>query len=552
MKNLLVGMLSALTIFSLSGCGGGGGGGGGTTPTTPTTPSNELADEYQGFAKLGSLSGATVKIYKINSDGTKEIKWIETTIDSRDLATSGAFNSHFKDFGYPSAYYLYEVSGGVDIDSDNDGVVDTNPKTNTGTMRAIVYSDDFKSYLDNELKITLLSEIVYQRVEDAISNDNFKLSTYLDNEAKYVLEKDINLDGKIDYDDVLSFNPVADADKVTQSFKDTNYDSYTNLLRYNSLDINPVTNLNITPNSFSMNNTSLSYQNLTNIAFSSDYMQLYTNLGYTTSSSVFAIKDLTNDTKTFVTHNGISNNNFGITINSNDTKAYFVSLDYTTKDNFLVIIDLLTKSLDRYITFNEDTTINSNVILVNNKAFVATNKGLAQIDLADYSISYLDTNISNHLVMSKDGKSIYGVSVADDKIGVFDTLTHQTNLIDVTSSVKFAVSSDENIFYSIGGSSLIITNLSTKSEITIPLVTVTASNIILNSKESKAYVAVGSYSNIFDVAVVDLNTTYVSYLNSLFSVPTNIAIKLGKDDKNLYISNIYEERITYLDVSSLN
>jgi len=52
------------------------------------------SNRYNGLAQLGNLANAEVKIYKIEGNGTKTLKWSETTTDGKNLDDIGKFNNH--------------------------------------------------------------------------------------------------------------------------------------------------------------------------------------------------------------------------------------------------------------------------------------------------------------------------------------------------------------------------------------------------------------------------------------------------------------------------
>ena len=67
------------------------------------------------------------------------------------------------------------VSGGVDIDSDDNGIIDDTPTQNSGTIHAFALAGELKA---SNVNVTLLSEIVYQYTKHLIgkidTNDMLK------------------------------------------------------------------------------------------------------------------------------------------------------------------------------------------------------------------------------------------------------------------------------------------------------------------------------------------------------------------------------------------
>ena len=178
---------------------------------------NDTDPNVRGVAQLGLLKNATVKIFKINNDGTYTKLWTETTSDG-DIGSAGRFNTHSNELEDKS-YYLYQVTDGEDIDADNDGVEDENATTTQGAMRAIVRGEWLKDMDDDAFKITAISEMLYINSANDIKNNYIGLTGALAKNAKELVGVDINSDGNIDAKDVLVFDPVIDMDTLKKSLK---------------------------------------------------------------------------------------------------------------------------------------------------------------------------------------------------------------------------------------------------------------------------------------------------------------------------------------------
>lgn len=168
-----------------------------------------------GIAQLGLLDGAEVKIYKLNSDGNKSLLYTDTTLGG-DITTAGRFNAHINDLEN-DVIYLYEVSGGVDIDSDDDGIVDDTPTPNLGTVHLFGKGSDIKTL--GSVRVTMASDIVYRKLLCHLRTEPYTITSAAINAAiAKVLGKDINNDGVIDIDDILRFNAVTDASSLTRTY----------------------------------------------------------------------------------------------------------------------------------------------------------------------------------------------------------------------------------------------------------------------------------------------------------------------------------------------
>ena len=178
---------------------------------------NDTDPNVRGVAQLGLLKNATVKIFKINNDGTYTKLWTETTSDG-DIGSAGRFNTHSNELE-DKTYYLYQVTDGEDIDANNDGVEDENATATKGAMRAVVRGEWLKDMDDDAFKITALSEMLYIKSIDDIKNNYLGLTGALATHAKELLGVDINSDGNIDAKDILVFDPMVDKDTLKEDFR---------------------------------------------------------------------------------------------------------------------------------------------------------------------------------------------------------------------------------------------------------------------------------------------------------------------------------------------
>ena len=199
--------LALLVGFIIWSCGGGGGGGGGEQPTP--TPS-----QYTGKAILGNLAGATVKIFRVDNDGSLTLLWTEKTSNGNTLDEIGNFNSHANELD-DNTLYIYQVSGGNDWDVDEDGVKDAAPTENKGAIRAIVLGKEVKE-VGNNFVVSALTEFQYRWLARYLKYnfDRNKLLQERDRIASKFLTQDLNGDSTINQKDVISFVPQTDKDKI--------------------------------------------------------------------------------------------------------------------------------------------------------------------------------------------------------------------------------------------------------------------------------------------------------------------------------------------------
>ncbi|MBU1217103.1 hypothetical protein KJ870_10405, partial [bacterium] len=168
-------------------------------------------------ALLGPLSNAIIEL----SDARDEIPFYQSsTSGDNSILTSGVFY-------FPLAilntledekYYILSASGGDDIDSNDDGVLDTTATQNNGTIHVIVTGKQLKT---ENFKINVLTEIVYQLSKDSIVNADINataVNKYLSDISKRLLSKDVNNDNIIDYEDILNWLPMFDKDKLLKPY----------------------------------------------------------------------------------------------------------------------------------------------------------------------------------------------------------------------------------------------------------------------------------------------------------------------------------------------
>jgi len=163
-------------------------------------------DEY-GEAGLGKWGGASVKIYKLEDNATKILKFSETTSIGSDVDSTGVFNSHRLELEQNS-FYIYEVSGGEDYDVNNDGVLDVTPRPNSGTIHAIV-KGSWVRHISWRPRVNLMSEVFYQwglkYIDDLVLLDTKLL--HPERSGLYII-KDLNGDSSSNAIDALIYNPV--------------------------------------------------------------------------------------------------------------------------------------------------------------------------------------------------------------------------------------------------------------------------------------------------------------------------------------------------------
>lgn len=196
--------LVGFAVVVLTACGGGGSGVGQTTP---------IESYAKGIAQLGYISGGKVSLYAL--DDLQNPMAETKTATSQDLTKVGRFT--FSDLVLEdSSYYLVTVTGGEDIDADDNGILDDTPTALKGIVHAVVSGAELK----RGIKVNAYTDMAYEKLADDLQTmTTSEISEALDRSAKEYLF-DVDGDDSIDYGDILSFDPLRDKDKTKKSYSD--------------------------------------------------------------------------------------------------------------------------------------------------------------------------------------------------------------------------------------------------------------------------------------------------------------------------------------------
>ncbi len=174
-----------------------------------------------GKAQMGRLKGATVKLFKLNSDGTQELLATETTKSKGNFNLIGNFDLH-TELLEDHCFYVYEISDGIDIDSDDNGKEDPKSTINHGKLHLISKGIWIKN-ANYKIRVTPLSEMLYSYLKRDEFNDLEKLKTY----SQILLKESLEQDREIDARDIMLFNPVKDKELLYPTLTYNN--SYSNI-----------------------------------------------------------------------------------------------------------------------------------------------------------------------------------------------------------------------------------------------------------------------------------------------------------------------------------
>ena len=182
----------------LSACGGGGGSDGDNNNDT----GNPVQSAKSSQAILGPLSGASVQAFRLG-DLSSPVETTTAEESDSDLDIAGSFDLILS--GIPDdEMILVSVSGGNDIDADDDGVLDASPTVNSGTIHALATAADWRK----GGKINILTEMAWRETKPKVEAGDLEgLQDHLKWVAMTFIGEDVNGDDDIDYKDLIDFNP---------------------------------------------------------------------------------------------------------------------------------------------------------------------------------------------------------------------------------------------------------------------------------------------------------------------------------------------------------
>ncbi|MCH9812570.1 MAG: hypothetical protein K0U47_01340 [Epsilonproteobacteria bacterium] len=517
-------------ILVLSGCGGGGSAKEESDTNQTTIPihstdvnnTNETpVDNNQSEVKLmkaqlGVLADATVKIYQLDNNQQRTLLYTETTSNGDSFEEVGNFNGHV-DVLDTERFYLYEVEGGVDRDSNDDGVLDIVGKTNNGKIRLVAKG---KSLKEAELpRVSLASEMLYVHVAKDIAYDFDNLESNLESYVSSIVDEDLNSDGKIDIDDLVNFNPVTQQGGLNDQY---DMQALSNAILDNDLSYMQENNSSQIIGGYQVDDGAYYMRDL---VLSPDGSTVYTIASTRYSPLGLVAIDVTEKKSPQYLDNLSINieNPYGITISNNGEKV-FVADEY----NGLQIINSVNpESLKPLSAYNEEAYVEDVVLSKDNtKAFVA-------IDYGDNMLEIVDIQNSDTLALLGSVASPVGsftLKLSHDETKVFSLTRQDLKIIDVQDVANPRLLSELNITESIN-------------------------DVVLTKDDTKAFIALGTEGiAVLDVSNV-LEPQIIATLNIREDSTNNIAyaydLVLSHDEKRLFVAH-YSEGLKIIDVQDLH
>lgn len=204
-KSVVKWFVFVFTLIFISACGGSSKSSSKSSSSTPYS-----IDNSKNNAVMGPLRDATVNIYRFG-DLNKSIETVKTD-------KFGAFSVKLDKIP-DDELLLVTVSGGYDIDSNDDGILDESPVKNNGTIHALATKNDLKN---GKCNVTLVSEVIFQYIKPYL-NDPHYTQEDIKNMIK-VLTKYFVKDNN--YSSLLKFNPI---DKKSKQLLKMDYSKFLGL-----------------------------------------------------------------------------------------------------------------------------------------------------------------------------------------------------------------------------------------------------------------------------------------------------------------------------------
>ena len=204
---LLVIFIYLVVFFTFSGCDGGS--------TNKSSHGNPQVPVVTGQALLGPLTNAAVDVYRY--DDLQHPLHSTMTSHSNDIFEAGLFDIP-EELLKGQMLYVVVISGGMDIDADDDGYIDVTPTENQGKLHLAATGSQLKS---GEFKANVLTDIVYQKISYLLLAQ-YPMETIIEEMdifARSLISEDLNGDGKRDIKDLLVWNPLEGKHQVIQAWE---------------------------------------------------------------------------------------------------------------------------------------------------------------------------------------------------------------------------------------------------------------------------------------------------------------------------------------------
>jgi hypothetical protein len=185
---------------------------------SPGSGEQSLPWQYRIIPRLdqalaGPLGGAQFSLVDA-FDPNRTVLFGGSTTYGGSTITTGLINMPkvFKADLEDEKLYLLTISGGEDIDVDDDLRIDTLPTTNQGSFHALLTGEEIKA---GGFKINILTEAAYQVNKNFLeTNTTEQILENMDDAAFRLLREDVNNDSEINHKDLYAWIPSFDKEKL--------------------------------------------------------------------------------------------------------------------------------------------------------------------------------------------------------------------------------------------------------------------------------------------------------------------------------------------------
>ena len=140
---------------------------------------------------IGRWEGALSNLFLIENNGSKTLLYSDISSIDANISKTAKVSTHHLRLA-ANKTYLYEVSGGLEVDSNLDGVRDEVSVDNNGTLHAYVRGA-WLTENDNNLSINLMTEAFYQWVNKEMDSfDMASLNSSLDEGYTPICRQDLS------------------------------------------------------------------------------------------------------------------------------------------------------------------------------------------------------------------------------------------------------------------------------------------------------------------------------------------------------------------------
>ena len=355
------------------------------------------------------LADASVSIYQLEKNGDRTLLFTDTS-SGGDLSTAGQFYAHIAELN-DTTMYLYEISGGNDIDADRDGVLDGTATVNLGTWHLFARGSELKT--QGQLAVSMASDILYKKFRCQLQTLPYDIAqSEINTAVNGIIGDDINADASIDIADILIFDPVLDADKLSPIYQRKRFDILAAIHAddrfYFSGALDYVSKLSFVP---------------ANMAFSAD-----SNMAFSVGGNQLKIIDIS-DRENMIVRATLDITGAQDVAVSADDKTLYIAVDNSSG---LQVVDISNPDAPAITDSNSLGLGGLTVVAISHDGstlFTAStaSKNLYTIDLSSSTIS-LQGNIA-----VSDGDNFYNIEVSSDDTRLF-VATSSLHVFDVSNS----------------------------------------------------------------------------------------------------------------------